>query len=165
MIENLGKKFEQKVKEDWKRSFPNGILIRLPDQQSMYYGSTNICDYLGFNKNILFLLEVKSVQKTSFPFANLPQYEKLKDYINIEGIRAGVIIWFTLNDKVIYVPISTIKKMKKYNMKSINCDKLDREKYFVLDIPSKKLRMFMESDYSGLMLLPEDKEINLEVIK
>lgn len=164
MADNLGKKFEQKVKEDWNKSFPNGLLIRLPDQQSMYYGSTNICDYLGFNKNTLFLLEVKSVQKPSFPFANLPQYERLKNYINIEGVRAGVIIWFTLTDNVIYVPISTIKKLKLDNIKSINYNKIDREKYFIMDIPSRKLVTFMESDYKCLMNIPEDKDINKEVI-
>lgn len=164
MADNLGKKFEQKVKEDWNKSFPNGLLIRLPDQQSMYYGSTNICDYLGFNKNTLFLLEVKSVQKPSFPFANLPQYERLKNYINIEGVRAGVIIWFTLTDNVIYVPISTVKKLKLNNIKSINYNKIDREKYFIMDIPSRKLVTFMESDYKCLMNIPEDKDINKEVI-
>lgn len=164
MADNLGKKFEQKVKEDWNKSFPNGLLIRLPDQQSMYYGSTNICDYLGFNKNTLFLLEVKSVQKPSFPFANLPQYERLKNYINIEGVRAGVIIWFTLTDNVIYVPISTVKKLKLDNIKSINYNKIDREKYFIMDIPSRKLVTFMESDYKCLMNIPEDKDINKEVI-
>lgn len=164
MADNLGKKFEQKVKEDWNKSFPNGLLIRLPDQQSMYYGSTNICDYLGFNKNTLFLLEVKSVQKPSFPFANLPQYERLKNYINIEGVRAGVIIWFTLTDNVIYVPISTVKKLKLDNIKSINYNKINREKYFIMDIPSRKLVTFMESDYKCLMNIPEDKDINKEVI-
>ena len=46
---NLGKKFEDNVKKDWVRTFPKSFFIRLPDQQSRYFGqSGNICDYIGF---------------------------------------------------------------------------------------------------------------------
>ena len=49
MAVNRGKQFESKVKEDWERSLPESVLLRLPDQMSGYAGySSNICDYIGF---------------------------------------------------------------------------------------------------------------------
>ena len=147
---NYGKKFEQQVKQDLLRCFPNAFVLRLPDQQSGYYGtSQNICDFIMFANKKLFLLECKSHKGNTFPLSNLTQFGKLQQYKNVNDLKAGVILWFIDHNKVVYVPIETVIKYAEEEKKSINIKDLDSE-YVIIDLPSQKKRTFMETDYSVL---------------
>lgn len=118
------------------------------------YTSSNICDFICFNTNILFLIELKSHKGASLPFVNITQYEKLKGKVGIPGVRAGVILWLYEKDIVMYVPISTIMKMKNDGKKSVGLKAIE-EGYNIKIIPSVKKRVFMDSDYSCLLKLEE----------
>lgn len=151
-----GKQFESKFKEDWLKSFPDGFLYRLPDQMSGYKAaSKNLSDFIGFNLNTLYLIECKSHEGNTFPFSCLTQYDKLIHKVGIKGVRVGVILWMIDHDKVVYIPISTITKMKEDNKKSFNIKMLETKEYNVIEIPSKKLRTFMDSNYLCLKNLQE----------
>ena len=156
---SLGKMFETKFKEDWIRTFPDSFILRLYDTTNGFQNIGNPSDFICYNKGLLFLAEVKSVQSASFPFTNLRQYDRLLTYSHKQGVRPVVIIWFTKHNQVLAVPIVTIKKMKRDGLKSINPEKIERDKYFVVEVPSVKLRTFMKSDYSVLMTIPEDVDI------
>lgn len=157
MAVNRGKAFEQKVKEDWKKTFPDSVIIRLPDQMSGYKGSSaNVSDFIGFNQTKLFLLEAKTTQINTFPLTNLRQYNDLLAYKNITNVYPGVILWFIKHDKIIFVPINSIEKMKKDGKKSINVKMLDENVYYMVEIPSKKKKVFLDSDYSILMNIKEE---------
>ena len=54
-----------------------------------------------------------------------------------------------------YVPISTITKMKEDDRKSVNVKYLDSHEYNIIEIPSVKKRVFMDSDYRCLADLKE----------
>ena len=155
MANNKGKKFENKLKEDFVKSLPFGTIDRIYDQMSGYKTISNISDFIAYNFPNLFYLEAKTHLGNTFPFSNLTQYEALLAKVGIKGVRAGVVIWFQDHDRVIYVPIKTVQTMKKDGKKSINITKIDNEGYRFIEIPSKKLRVFMESDYSVLMTLNE----------
>lgn len=149
---SLGKQFEKKFYDDWHRTFKKSFLIRVPDQQSGYRGtSQNICDFIGFTDRTLFLLECKTKKGNTFPFQNLTQYSKLVNYEDYENIKSGVILWFYEHDRVVYVSIKTIHKMIDDGKKSINILKSKDEGYDIIDIPSIKKRTFMDSDYSILI--------------
>lgn len=151
---NRGKQFEQKFALDMKKSFPNSLLIRLPDQQSGYrISSQNLCDFLFFRYPILYCIELKSHKGNTFPFTCLPQYEKLTAKVGIKGVRAGVVLWMIDHDLVLYVPISTITKMKNDGKKSINVKDVDN--YPIIKIPGVKKRVFIECDYRCLKDLEE----------
>ena len=154
---NYGKKFEQKFKEDWGKTMPNSSFDRLVDTMNGYKYISNISDFICYKYPNIFYLETKSHYGNTFPLTNLTQYEKLKDKWEqkIKGTRIGAIIWFIDHDRVLYVPISTIVKMKENNKKSINIKTIDQEDYYVVNIPSIKKRMFMDSDYSVLINLEE----------
>ena len=154
---NKGKQFESKFKEDWLKTVPNSSIDRLYDQVSGYKFLSNISDFIGYSYPNIFYLECKTIKGKSFPFANLSQYEKLTAKVGIKGVRAGVVIWFYEYDKVLYIPISTITQMKKENKKSLNIDLINKEKYRILDIPSTKKRVFMDSDYSVLLTLKDSE--------
>ena len=154
MADNLGKKFEQKFRECWLSTFPNSFIYRLQDQMSGYKViSRNPCDFICYANSILFLIECKTIKGKSFPFSNLTQYDRIKEYVGIEGVRCGVIIWYYDCDKVVYIPISTVTQMLNDNLKSVNIQKISNHN--IIEIPSKKLRTFMESDYSCLLDLKE----------
>ena len=57
-------------------------------------------------------------------------------------------------EKVYYVPAKTIKQMKDDGKKSVGL-KAVKEGYRIIEIPSKKLRVFMDSDYTILKDLKE----------
>ncbi len=155
MALSLGKKFEQKLKEDFLK-VGGSFIYRLPDQVTGHkFTSANISDFIAFVKPNIFLIEVKTISGNTFPFSNFSQYEKLLPYKDINGLRVGVVIWFTERDRVIYVPLKTIEKMKQDDKKSINIKTIDTEPYEFISIPSVKKRTFMNSDYSVLCNLPE----------
>lgn len=155
MALSLGKKFEQKLKDDFLK-VDGSFIYRLPDQVTgRKFTSANISDFIAFVKPNIFLIEVKTISGNTFPFSNFTQYEKLLPYKGIDGLRVGVVIWYTEKDRVIYVPLTTIEKMKQDGKKSVNIRTIDTEPYDFLNIPSVKKRTFMDSDYSVLCKLPE----------
>lgn len=151
MGESLGKKFEARFKTDFLRTVPNPSIDRLYDSMSGYMAISNISDFIGYSFPLLFYLECKSHKGNTFPLANLTQYEKLKEKVGIKGVRAGVVIWFIDHDKILYVPISTITKLKEDSKKSVNIKSIVSDGYKVYEIPSVKKRVFLESDYSILL--------------
>lgn len=154
MAQNYGKQFESKFKEDWLKSFPDGLIHRLPDQTSGYKAtSKNLCDFIGFNLNTLYLIECKSHRGASIPMANITQYDNLIKKQGIKGVRAGVILWLIDKDLVLYIPIRVVKELKTLGEKSIGIRHLDE--YDIKVIPSVKKRVFMDSDYSVLLNLNE----------
>lgn len=154
---NIGKSFESSFRENWKRTFSNSFIYRLSDQVSGYkYTSSNICDFICFYERYLFLIECKTHKGASLPFENITQYDKLVEKVGIPGVRTGVILWLYEKDIVMYVPISTITKMKNDGKKSVGL-KAIKEGYNIKIVPSVKKRVFMDSDYSCLCDL-EDGE-------
>lgn len=118
------------------------------------YTSSNLCDFICFNKDTLFLIELKSHKGASLPFENITQYEKLKAKVGIPGVRCGIVLWLYEKDIVMYIPISTITKMKNDGKKSVGLKAIE-EGYNIKVIPSVKKRVFMSSDYSCLLELKE----------
>jgi len=67
---------------------------------SGFIGSTNISDFICYKKPFLFLIECKERKGNTFP-VDFRQYESLIQYANIEGVKPGVIIWFSEHDCVL----------------------------------------------------------------
>ena len=154
MAQSKGKEFEARFKQQFLASFPNSFILRLPDQVSGYkYTSSNICDFIGYAKGKLYLIECKTHLGASFPLSNLSQYNKLLPYVGIPGVRVGVVLWLIDKDKIFYIPISTVIQMKIKNKKSISYKDID--KWRIMEIPSIKKVVFMDSDYSVLDILEE----------
>ena len=154
MSVNRGKEFEAKLKSDFLSTVPNSTIDRLYDPVAGYVSISNICDFIGYSRPNIFYLEAKSHKGASLPFDNITQYDKLKDKVGIPGVRCGVVLWLYEKDIVMYIPISTIIKMKADGKKSVGLKALN-EGYNIKIIPSIKKRVFMDSDYSCLLDLEE----------
>lgn len=154
MAVNKGKAFEQKFKEDFLK-VPDATIDRIRDTMYGYKAISGISDFIGYIYPNIFYLECKSKKGNTFPLANLTQYNELKRKVGIKGVRAGVILWFIDHSKVLYIPISSITQMMKDGKKSVNINMLEEKEYFMIDIPSKKRVLFLDSDYTVLTQLQE----------
>lgn len=152
---NRGKAFEKKFEEDWKRVLPESFLIRLYDTTGGYLSIATPCDFVAFAEGKLFLIECKSIEGGTLNFSYIPQYDRLLKYKNLKGVYPGIVVWFKDHDKVIWCPIEEAEKIKADGNKSISLKYLDGTKYHLLEIPSIKKRVFLDSDYS--VLIPIEK--------
>lgn len=148
MAINKGKAFEEKFYQDWKKSFPNGTINRIYDTMNGYKSISNVSDYIGYSYPNIMYLECKSHKGNTWNFNYFTQYEKLLEKIGIKGVIAGVILWMIDLDKVVFLPIEEVKKMKDNNCKSFNIKMLNEKVYNIIEIPSVKKRVYMDSDYS-----------------
>lgn len=154
MATNKGKSFEEKFRDDWKKSFPDGTIDRLYDSMSGYQHISTVSDFICYNYPHIYYIECKSHKGASLPFTNITQYDKIKQKVGIKGVRAGVVLWLYEKDKVFYIPISTITEMKEQGEKSVGIRSIS-DGYNIVEIPSEKLRIYMNSDYSILSTLEE----------
>ena len=148
---DLGKKFEERFKLQWQDTVPDSFIYRLNDQMSGYLGSSNVSDFICYKKPDLYLIECKSHGGNTFPFSAFRQYDGLVEYAGIPGVHAGVVLWMYDHDKVIWIPIQTFMELKNEGKKSFNIKLLDSNDYEYVDLPSKKLRTFMNTNYSALV--------------
>ena len=151
---NYGKAFESKFKEDFLK-VEGASLDRLYDPVGGFHGIKNICDFIGYIYPNIFYIECKSHQGNTFPISKLTQYDKLLTKVGVHGVRAGVVLWMIDHNKVLYIPISTFKKLKDDGKKSFNVKMLDSNEYFLLEIPGITRRTFIDSDYSVMKALDD----------
>ena len=154
MGDNYGKEFEKRFQKDFLESIPNSTIDRIYDVVGIYRGVTNVCDFIGYTYPNIFYCECKTHKGASIPFENITQYNKLKEKVGIPGVRTGVILWLYEKDIVMYIPISTITKMKKDGKKSVGLKAIN-DGYNIKILPSEKLRVFLKTDYSSLMQLKD----------
>lgn len=153
---NLGKAFEDRVKRDWLRCFPETLCYRLPDQQSGYAGGggSNPCDFFCFTGNELLMIECKAHAGMSIPFTAIRQYDKMLGYKNLKNVYPGVLVWFYEKDTIIWVSIEEMEKMVTDGEKSIGLRMMKEnypKKYRIIEVPATKLRTFMEADLNYLV--------------
>lgn len=152
MARDRGKAFETKFKEDFQK-LEDSSVDRLYDVMSGYKAIKQVSDFIAYLYPNIFYIECKSHKGASIPIANITQYESLKTKVDIKGVRSGVVLWLYEKDKVFYIPTKTITQMINDGEKSIGIRHLD--KYRIIEIPSTKKRVFMDSDYSILKNLGE----------
>ena len=166
---SYGKEFERQVFKNF--SEVEGVSIdRIPDQVTRYKNtSSNICDFIVYKKPTLLYLECKSVHGNTLSIYSVPkkgkdgklhgfygnirdnQWEGLLEKSQIEGVRAGILIWFVDKDVTIYLSISALEYARQCGDKSIRFD-TDRFDLFsddtIIHIPAKKKRTMFEYDFS-----------------
>ena len=152
-----GKQWEECFKENFKASFPGCFIDRVPDQTSMYKGSTNKCDFYCFTQKHFFMIECKTTAKeNTFNFDKIPQIGRMlefneKEHITEENIIQGIIIWFEAKRKVLWCPLSECIRMIKDGKKSINSAKSISEGYKLIEVPITIKRVFPECNLKILL--------------
>ena len=153
MAVNYGKKFEEKFKLDFS-SIPDSSIDRLYDTMNGYKSIKQIADFIGYIYPNMYYLECKTSKGASIPLRNITQYDNLKKKVGIRGVRSGVVLWLYEKDKVFYIPTATLTKLKEAGEKSVGLRHLDD--YRIIEIPSTKKVVYMDSDYSILTQLKDN---------
>ena len=100
------------------------------------------------------MLECKETNEGTINFAKIPQLDRtegLKDFIGIKDVQPYIIVWFRKFDKVIAVPAAEDIRKKKDGHASISLKMLNDKSYYIIELPSLKLRTFLDTDYTYLL--------------
>ena len=144
---NRGKQFEQVIRQSFEKV--QGVSIdRIPDQVTRYRGSSsNICDFVVYKYPYLYYLECKTIHGATFPFSNVRdnQWNGLLGKSNIDGVKAGLLVWWVDYDVTRYIPIDVLDPIKVSGRKSIRYDDTD---YLYKEIHGEKKRVLFDYDMS-----------------
>ena len=171
MTQNRGKDFES-VFQKCCEQVEDLSIDRLHDQTSGYAGSTNICDFIVYKYPYEYYFECKSTHSNTFSIHSNPkkdkygrekgfygnisdkQWEGLSEKIKIDGVMAGVVIWFIDKDVTVFIPINELQRLYDNGIKSVHYSLKDLDNYIVLK--GKKKRVFFDYDMEHFFTLLDD---------
>lgn len=150
MAVNRGKQFEEAIEEAFKR-VPNTSVTRLIDPQAGYAGVRNICDYVVYHKPTQYFIECKSVHGNTLSinsngehhhYGDITdnQWEGLLQMSQIDGVVAGVMVWFIDHDITWFVPIEYLEGIRENGAKSLNVTKYKKfDHFFIVGVKKRIL--------------------------
>ena len=145
MARDLGKEFEEHFKQDWIRTLPDKYIYRLVDVMSGFKGIANVSDFIAHTNSKLFLIECKSHLGNTWPLT-FRQYDDMVTADHYSDVYPGVLLWFRDHAKVVWIPISEIKRMKSDGKKSVNIKMLKEKLYNIFEIPTETKRVYPKMD-------------------
>lgn len=151
---NNGKRFENNFKE----SVPTGVFFyRFRDGTSAWsdsdltrFQSSNICDCMLFDRNNLFLLELKNHKGKSIPFTCIRK-NQIDDLVKAQkyGVKAGFIFNFQDIEETYYLDAYTVNDyMQESERKSFPyswCEMVGAK------IPNKRLKTNYRYDLTNML--------------
>lgn len=148
--DGLGKKAEAKIEEWLNRPEEGYCFDRIPDQQTGFYGSKNICDFTLFKSPYMYYIESKATWNDRFDFSMITEYQhdnllKKSEIANVFGL---IIVLFASYKRAFVLDIREIKRLEDTGVKSLNIKKLAKWqcKWKELQtVPSRKQLL----DYTG----------------
>ena len=155
MSENRGKQFENIIKTAFLK-VPGVSIDRLHDQMTGYkVTSANVCDFIVYKYPYEYYIECKSVYGNTLPFSNITdnQWRGMLEKSKIDGVFAGVIVWFINHDVTKFIPIQELQNLKNTGFKSI---RYDTPNGYITDIKGTKKRVFWDYDMTTFF-----KEVNV----
>lgn len=161
MAKNLGKRFEAQIKKDFKKATTPHYLLRLYDQMSGYSCVQTPCDFTLFAQGGYYLLELKAVGGRLNFNSNITnnQIKSLDAASKIEGVVAGILVWFKQYDFTCFIPIQEIIKRIEGGYKSVGYTDIDN----VWHLPihgRKKIKMI---EYNADLFIEQLGEMRREI--
>ena len=167
MAVNRGKQFEQEVRHQLMGI--KGVSIdRAYDFTSHQKGIAYGWDFFVYKYPCMLYLECKTVNKGTFPLNRLTpsQIGQLPVKGKLEGVNAGILLWFIENNKTFYVPIDIVMWHLNRGNKSIACADLVSGDIFAIEVEGTQrrggtyynydfekllddLRRYQQGDYRG----------------
>ena len=150
---NRGKDFEQCFKKQMVQA--NFDVNRVADNTAGYMGGRNICDFITYLYPNIFYFEMKTTKGNTLPFSNITenQWSGLQEKEKIQGVGAGIIVWFLEHDKTFFVSADCLQKIKNEGMfKSLHIrdlrlksEEFDKGRYHkCFEIKGTKKRVFFD---------------------
>lgn len=157
MAHNYGKEFERHVKQSLEK-VPNLDVYRIPDQQSGYFGSKNLADFMVYKYPKHYYFECKTVHGNTLNFQRITQnqWQGLLQKSKIKGNICGILCWYIEKDVTLFLPIDFLEELKNIGQKSVRYDTLLNPVYFQdikwkpVKIGGNKKRVFYDYDFTEL---------------
>lgn len=147
---NKGKKFEDVIKESFLKC-PNVSIDRLRDAPKKMKNVDNPSDFIVYKYPYEIYVECKSHKGNTLPFSCIreEQIRGMQEKSMINGVKAGVILWFIDHDLTVWIPIREIRFLINAGKKSINIKELDQISHIV--IQGKKKRIYFDYDMEDFL--------------
>ncbi len=117
-----------------------------------YHAVGNAGDFICYKEPYCFIIDCKSTKSgNTLNFADIRQYPRMLELKGVPGLYVGVIWWSVKNDKIVWIPIETLEKIKKEDGKSYHIKMLNDPNYYSFEIESEKLRTFLRTNYSDFI--------------
>lgn len=150
-LTNLGKKAEGKIKEWLNRPEEGFCFMRLNDQMTGFYGSSNICDFILFKTPKFYFIESKATYEDAFPFSMISpyQHDHMIEMSKITDVKSIVIVLFASYHRAFIFDINDIEKqVQSGGPKSLNIKKIEKWSIPYTEIPTVDSRKEL-LDYNG----------------
>lgn len=149
-MKNLGKVFENKIKDAFEQ-VPDVSIDRLRDAPRKLKGVDNPSDFIVYKKPHEIYVECKSHKGNTFPFSCIreEQIKGMTEKAKIDGVKAGIIIWYIDHDLTIWVPICEVVDMITCGYKSINVK--DLPYFYYIEIQGIKKRVYFDYDMNRFL--------------
>lgn len=151
-----GKKLEGIFEHCWASQFGRETILRLHDQMSGYkVVSRNPSDFICYSYPKMMYVECKETTGNTLNWKAFSQYDNLVPYAKIDGILAGVLIWFSEQQVVAFVSIKDCIKMHEEGKKSIAYKDITDPAYNILQVKSEIKRIYPVLDLTEMAALPD----------
>ncbi|ADT64019.1 RecU [Streptococcus phage Dp-1] len=122
-----GKMFEEDFFEGAKDFEKDAFTVRLYDTTNGFRGVANPCDYIAATNFGTLFIELKTTKEASLSFNNITdnQWFQLSRADGCKFILAGILVYFQKHEKIIWYPISSLEKIKRSGVKSVNPNFID----------------------------------------
>jgi len=142
---NLGKKFEDVIRESFLK-VPGVSIDRLRDAPRKMKNVDNPSDFIVYKYPHEIYVECKSHKGNTLPFSCIreEQLRGMEEKSLIDGVKAGIIVWYIDHDVTVWIPICDVLCWFKEGNKSINVKDLSKMKHIV--IQGKKKRVYFNYD-------------------
>lgn len=152
---NLGKKFEDVIKESFLK-VPDVSIDRLRDAPKKLKNVDNPSDFIAYKYPHQIYVECKSHKGNTLPFSCIreEQIKGMTEKAKIEGVKAGVIVWFIDHDLTVWIPINEIVFWRDIGNKSINIKNIqDKHTEHIrhIVIQGKKKRIYFDYDMNKFL--------------
>lgn len=152
---NLGKKFEDVIKESFLK-IPNVSIDRLRDAPKKLKNVDNPSDFIVYKYPHQIYVECKSHKGNTLPFSCIreEQITGMLEKSKINGVLAGVIVWFIDHDLTVWIPINELVFWRDIGNKSINIKNIQdkhTERIRHIVIQGKKKRIYFEYDMENFL--------------
>lgn len=146
---NKGKQFEQVIHQAFS-NVPDVSIDRLRDAPRKLKGVDNPSDFIVYKKPHEVYVECKSHKGNTLPFSCIreEQWKGMLDKSEIDGVKAGVLIWFIDHDITVWIAISDLY-LWRYKHKSLNVKDLDKIEHIV--VKGNKKRIYFDYDMNKFL--------------
>ena len=158
MAKNRGKDFENIFYNQMIQQNDSISIDRFYDTMGGFINIKTVCDFVCYQYPFQFYFELKAIKGNTLNFKSHItefQWQELFEKSKINGVFAGVIVWFIDNDITAFIPIEHLHDLQSKTLKSFNVKMFDFEHGIetknIIILKGKKKRIYFNYDMKEFM--------------